>query len=78
MASVHLLQKNPEHASELAAQAIKVARRIRSERVNTRIRRTTDTAVRDFGQVAEVVALSDRLRTDLPDDYEQDPAAQAV
>ncbi|WP_269859024.1 transcriptional repressor NsdA [Streptomyces sp. RPT161] len=78
MASVHLLQKDPEHASELAVQAIGVARRIRSERVNTRIRRTTDTAVRDFGQVAEVVALSDRLRTDLPDDYEQDPAAQAV
>lgn len=78
MASVHLLQKNPEHASELAVQAIKVARRIRSERVNTRIRRTTDTAVRDFGQVAEVVALSDRLRTDLPDDYEQGPAARAV
>ncbi|GAA1922391.1 hypothetical protein GCM10009753_64150 [Streptantibioticus ferralitis] len=78
MASVHLLQQNPEHASELAAEAIAVARKIRSERVNTRIRRTTDTAVRDYGQVAEVIALSDQLRTDLPDDCELDPAAQAV
>jgi hypothetical protein len=59
LASVHLLEKSPEEASELAGQAIDIARRVRSERVNTRIRRTVDTAVRQYGDVAEVAALRD-------------------
>jgi tetratricopeptide (TPR) repeat protein len=75
MATVHLLQKSPEEASLMAGQALDVAKRVRSERVNTRIRRTTDTALRDYAGVAEVVELSERLRAELPDDCEG--AAQA-
>jgi hypothetical protein len=70
MSSVHLLEKQPEQAAELAGAAIGIARKVRSERVNTRIRRTTLTALREYGQVPEVVELADRLRTDLPDDSE--------
>lgn len=75
MATVHLLQKSPEQASHLAGQALDVAKRIRSERVNTRIRKTTETAVRQYGEVAEVIELSDRLRRELPDDCESEAAA---
>ncbi len=67
MATVHLLERNPEPACESAHQAIDVARKVRSERVNTRIRKTADSALRDHGDVAEVVALSERLATDLPE-----------
>lgn len=67
MASVHLLQRNPEQAAHFTDHAITVAKRVRSERVNTRIRKTTRTAVRDFGGVAEVVALADRLSVELPE-----------
>nr|WP_202447654.1 hypothetical protein [Streptomyces sp. SID5468] len=77
MASVHLLQKRPEEAAGFAGQALDVAGRLRSERVNTRIRRTADTALRDYGEVPEVAELSDRLRVELPDDCES-AAAQAV
>ncbi|MFE0424817.1 hypothetical protein [Streptomyces sp. NPDC058953] len=54
MATVHLLKKEPEQATELASEALTVARRVRSERVNNRLRKTVDTAARDFGDVAEV------------------------
>ncbi|CAL9571859.1 transcriptional repressor NsdA [Streptomyces sp. enrichment culture] len=70
MATVHLLQKEPEQATELAAQAMQVAKKVRSERVNTRIRKTVDTAVRDFGDLAEVVDLTDRLAIELPETAE--------
>jgi hypothetical protein len=67
MATVHLLQENPEQAAHFTDHAITVAKRVRSERVNTRIRKTTQAAVRDYGGVAEVVALSDRLAVELPE-----------
>ncbi|MDI5966899.1 hypothetical protein POF50_003815 [Streptomyces sp. SL13] len=70
LATVHLLEKDPGQAAELTHRAMDVARKVRSERVNTRIRRTTCTAVRDYGRVAEVHALRDRLRAELPDDTE--------
>ncbi|QPL62497.1 hypothetical protein I3J09_06275 [Streptomyces clavuligerus] len=72
MASIHLLKREPEHATELASRALKVARRVRSERVNTRLRQTVDTAARDFGDVAEVVHFTDLLTAQLPE------AAEAV
>ncbi|WP_431948156.1 transcriptional repressor NsdA [Actinacidiphila sp. bgisy167] len=65
MATVHLLQRSPEEAAHLTVQAIDVAKNVRSERVNTRIRKTADTALRDFGEVAEVAQLSERLAADL-------------
>ena len=55
MATVHLLKREPEQSTVLAEQALRVAKRVRSERVNTRLRKTVDTAARDFGDVAEVV-----------------------
>ncbi|MFI1015651.1 hypothetical protein [Streptomyces sp. NPDC020965] len=72
MATVHLLKREPEHATDLASKALTVARRVRSERVNTRLRKTVDTAARDFGDVAEVVRLTDQLTAQLPE------AAEAV
>ncbi|MER7763611.1 hypothetical protein [Streptomyces sp. NPDC097619] len=67
LATVHLLQREPEQAAVLADQAITVARSIRSERVNTRIRKTVDTAVREYGDVAEVVRLTDKIVSQLPE-----------
>jgi hypothetical protein len=70
MATVHLLQREPERATVLAAEAMVIAKKVRSERVNTRIRKTVDTAVRDFGDLAEVVDLTDQLAIDLPETAE--------
>ncbi|PWI06853.1 hypothetical protein DIZ27_31040 [Streptomyces sp. NWU339] len=70
MATVHLLQREPERGAVLATEAIRTAKKVRSERVNTRIRKTVDTAVRDFGDLAEVVDLTERLATELPETAE--------
>ncbi|MEV0691023.1 hypothetical protein [Streptomyces sp. NPDC050388] len=70
MATVHLLQREPEMGAVLATEAIRTAKKVRSERVNTRIRKTVDTAVRDFGDLAEVVDLTERLATELPETAE--------
>lgn len=67
MGTVHLLMKEPEQAAHFTDHAITVAKRVRSERVNTRIRKTTHTALRDFGDVPEVVRLADRLSVELPE-----------
>jgi hypothetical protein len=67
MSTVHLLMREPEQAAQFTDQAITVAKRVRSERVNTRIRKTTHTALRDFGDVPEVVRLADRLSVELPE-----------
>ncbi|MFF5499731.1 hypothetical protein [Streptomyces aquilus] len=70
MATVHLLQREPERSTVLAEEAMVVAKKVRSERVNTRIRKTVDTAVRDFGDLAEVVDLTDKLAIELPETAE--------
>ncbi|MGW6742369.1 transcriptional repressor NsdA [Streptomyces sp. NPDC055025] len=70
MATVHLLKKEPEQSTALAQQALKVARRVRSERVNTRLRKTVDTAARDFADVTEVTDLTDLLTAQLPESAE--------
>ncbi|MEU6344972.1 hypothetical protein ABZ883_28955 [Streptomyces sp. NPDC046977] len=67
MATVHLLEKEPEQAARLTVQAIDVARHVRSERVNTRIRKTADSALRHYGHVAEVAQLTERLASALPE-----------
>ncbi|MBA0051801.1 hypothetical protein E0L36_13100 [Streptomyces sp. AJS327] len=66
MASVHLLQAEPEHCVSCAAEATELARRLRSERVNNRLRKTAASAVRDYGDLAEVVQLSERVSAVLP------------
>lgn len=67
LASVHLLEREPEAAAECTRQAMAVATRIRSERVNTRIRKTTRTAVRDFGDLPAVVELGELISRELPE-----------
>jgi hypothetical protein len=70
MATVHLLQREPEQSTVFAHQALTIAKKVRSERVNTRLRKTVDTAVRDFGDLAEVVQLTDQLAVDMPETAE--------
>ncbi|MFE3828313.1 hypothetical protein [Streptomyces sp. NPDC059092] len=70
MATVHLLNREPEQATALAEKALDVARSVRSERVNTRLRKTLDTAARDFGDVAEVFDLTEVLAQKLPESAE--------
>ncbi|MFD5315212.1 hypothetical protein, partial [Streptomyces ardesiacus] len=67
MATVHLLRREPEESAVLAKEAMGIAKKVRSERVNTRIRKTVDTAVRDFGDLGEVVDLTERLAVELPE-----------
>jgi hypothetical protein len=67
MGTVHLLMQEPEEAAEFTEQAIAVAKHVRSERVNTRIRKTTHTAVRDFAGVPAVARLAERLSEELPE-----------
>ncbi|MER5469268.1 hypothetical protein ABZX90_20680 [Streptomyces sp. NPDC002935] len=70
MATVHLLQREPERSADLAKDALRIGKKVRSERVNTRIRKTVDAAVRDFGDLAEVIDLTDQLAVDLPETAE--------
>ncbi len=58
MATVHLLKREPEQSVVLAEKALVVAKRVRSERVNNRLRKTVDTAARDFGDVASKSSIS--------------------
>ncbi|GAA0483385.1 hypothetical protein GCM10009544_51520 [Streptomyces stramineus] len=70
MATVHLMEREPEQSTVLAGQALKIAKQVRSERVNNRLRKTVDTAVRDFGDVAEVVSITEQLGIHLPESVE--------
>ncbi|MEV5976850.1 hypothetical protein [Streptomyces sp. NPDC052114] len=69
-ATVHLLQREPEQSTVLAGQALDIAKKVRSERVNTRLRKTVDTAVRDFGDVTEVLRITERLAIEMPETAE--------
>ncbi|MBP0461731.1 transcriptional repressor NsdA [Streptomyces montanisoli] len=70
MASVHLLKREPERMARPAAQALEIARKVRSERVNTRLRKTVDIAVRDFPDVPEVAQLGELLGPRFPEPAE--------
>ncbi|MCC5478504.1 hypothetical protein ACFV2N_35450 [Streptomyces sp. NPDC059680] len=70
MATVHLLQREPEQSTVYASQAMDIAKKVRSERVNTRIRKTVDTAVRDYGDLTAVADLIDQLSVELPETAE--------
>ncbi|KUJ64636.1 hypothetical protein ACZ90_58995 [Streptomyces albus subsp. albus] len=74
MATVHLLQQEPEQSAAMAGEALPFAKRVRSERVNNRLRKTVATAVRDFGDVPAVIEISERVAQQMPDSAE----AQAV
>ncbi|MFJ7625729.1 hypothetical protein ACIQZN_04450 [Streptomyces sp. NPDC097595] len=70
LATVHLLKGEPEASTVPAEQALRVAKKVRSERVNTRLRKTVDTAARDFGDVPEVARLTELLIEQLPETVE--------
>ncbi|MEU2778816.1 hypothetical protein ABZ646_39630 [Streptomyces sp. NPDC007162] len=70
MATVHLLRGEPEQSTVLTSEALGIAKKVRSERVNTRIRKTVDSAVRDHGDLAAVVDLTEQLAADLPETAE--------
>ncbi|MER6627793.1 hypothetical protein ABT301_06055 [Streptomyces sp. NPDC000987] len=70
LATVHLLRREPEQSTLLVERALRTAKNVRSERVNTRIRKTVDAAVRDYGHVAEVVDLTEKLAIALPETAE--------
>jgi tetratricopeptide (TPR) repeat protein len=72
MATVHLLKREPEQAVQYSEMALDIAGKIRSERVNNRLRKTVEGAVREFGDIAEVHDLTDQLGAKLPE------AAEAV
>jgi hypothetical protein len=67
MASVHLLQGEPEQASVITEQAVEIARQVRSERLNTRVRKTTEAATREFGSVPEVNRLAELVVDQIPE-----------
>ncbi|MBO0915794.1 transcriptional repressor NsdA [Streptomyces laculatispora] len=70
LATVHLLKREPEESTVLAEKALRVAKKVRSERVNTRLRKTVDTAARAFGDIPEVAQLTDLLTEQLPESAE--------
>lgn len=70
LATVHLLKGEPEECTVPAEQALRVAKKVRSERVNTRLRKTVDTAARDYGDVPEVARLTELLIEQLPETVE--------
>jgi hypothetical protein len=70
MATVHLLQREPEQSTQYVTRAMKVAKKVRSERVNTRIRKTVDNAVRDYGDCGEIMDLTEQLAAELPETLE--------
>jgi hypothetical protein len=67
LATVHLLQREPEECAARALEAHAVAEKLRSERVNTRIRKTVDNAARAFGDVPAVAALVEQVGDRRPD-----------
>lgn len=67
LATVHLLEREPEACAERTGQAMELAKWLRSERVSTRLRTTSAAAVREFGDVPEVARLTERLTTELLD-----------
>ena len=67
LATVHLLKREPEPGADATRKALAVAGKVRSERVTTRIRKTVDSAVRDFGDVPAVADLAEELAGRLPE-----------
>ncbi|WP_405011429.1 hypothetical protein [Kitasatospora sp. NBC_01539] len=67
MASVHLLQNEPEQAAVMAEQAVDIAAKVRSERLNTRVRKTSEAANRQFTGVPGISRLAERVVQDIPE-----------
>ncbi len=68
LSTVHLIKKEPELSAERAGAAIGIARKVRSERLNNRLRTTVDQVIRAYGAVPEVLHLRDEMARQLPED----------
>lgn len=67
LATVHLLKREPEQSVDVTRTALDVARKMRSERVTTRIRKTVDRATRTYGDLPAVRELADLVASQLPE-----------
>ncbi|MFK0195377.1 hypothetical protein [Kitasatospora sp. NPDC090308] len=67
MASVRLLQSEPEEAAKYCEEAVDIAKKVRSERLNTRVRKTSEAASRDFRGAPGVDRLAERVVHDIPE-----------
>ncbi|QKW21738.1 hypothetical protein HUT16_24155 [Kitasatospora sp. NA04385] len=67
MASVRLLQNEPEEAAKFCEEAVDIAKKVRSERLNTRVRKTSEAASRDFRGAPGVARLAERVVHDIPE-----------
>ncbi|MDI2129290.1 hypothetical protein [Yinghuangia seranimata] len=67
LASVHVLEREPEAACEAVHGALDLASRVRSDRLTTRLRRTVKSAVDLFGELPAVRRLAERLLGELPE-----------
>ncbi|WP_433027862.1 transcriptional repressor NsdA [Streptomyces sp. CA-181903] len=74
LATVDLMEREPEASTVHLGKALRIAKQVRSERVNNRLRKTVDTAIRDFGDVDEVRDLTEQLALHLPESVETAPA----
>jgi hypothetical protein len=66
LASVHLLQDMPGPACDAVGQALTLAGRLRSERLNGRVRAVAGSAQQRFPGVAAVHDLAARVNSELP------------
>ncbi|WP_374192983.1 hypothetical protein [Streptomyces sp. AV19] len=67
LATVDLMEREPEVSTARLGKALRIAKQVRSERVNNRLRKTAGTALRDFGGVAEVRDLTEQMALHLPE-----------
>jgi hypothetical protein len=67
LATVHLLKKEPEQSAALTLKAHDMAKKVRSERVNTRIRKTVDAVTRTYGDIPAVADLAEQLASQVPE-----------
>ncbi|GAA1274613.1 hypothetical protein GCM10009665_72560 [Kitasatospora nipponensis] len=67
MASVHLLQGEPEQAALIAEEAVEIAGKVRSERLNTRVRKTSAAATSDYRSVPAVSRLAELVVEQIPE-----------
>jgi len=66
LATVHLIERDPARALAEAAQALDIARRVRSERLVVRLRRTVGVLAERYPDLPEVRALACRVAGELP------------
>jgi len=67
LATVHVIEREPARALVEAAEALDIARRVRSERLVVRLRRTVGVLAQRYPDVSQVRALACRVARELPE-----------